>query len=143
VLETNLPAWTGAFEDGGADQRDCTLRIHREIGRKILAIIWRLASVGGTIFVDRGSRRDTVRVNREIEEALGDGVVVVLFPEETASGGLSVLPFRSSLLDPAIHMGCNRYPGVRQLSSARWVCFARHLLFGQYQFWFAPGEAFR
>jgi 1-acyl-sn-glycerol-3-phosphate acyltransferase len=58
--------------------------------------------MAGTIFVDRESRRDTVRATGAIRAALRDGVLVVLFPEGTSSGGETVLPFRSSLLEGAM-----------------------------------------
>lgn len=53
----------------------------------------------GTIFVNRGLRRDIPRVLGLIEEvlALGDGVV--LFPEGTSTSGDEVAPFRPSLLE--------------------------------------------
>jgi 1-acyl-sn-glycerol-3-phosphate acyltransferase len=41
-------------------------------------------------------------VNREIQSALAEGVLVVVFPEGTSSNGAEVLPFRSSLLEPAL-----------------------------------------
>src|SRR5439155_18547718 len=37
----------------------------------------------------------------EIENALHAGGLVVLFPEGTSSGGDTILPFKSSLLEPA------------------------------------------
>lgn len=40
-------------------------------------------------------------MNREIEAALADGALVVVFPEGTSSNGETVLPFRTSLLEPA------------------------------------------
>jgi 1-acyl-sn-glycerol-3-phosphate acyltransferase len=58
------------------------------------------ARCAGTIFVDRQSRYDVGRVTREMHETLDLGAVVVLFPEGTSSAGTSVLPFRSSLLEP-------------------------------------------
>lgn len=54
-----------------------------------------------TIFVDRTKKRDVLRVNRAIEDALRDGSGVILFPEGTSSRGLEVLPFKPSLLQPA------------------------------------------
>lgn len=59
----------------------------------------------GTIFVNRRRRTDVERVNREIRTALRSGALVVLFPEGTSSDGTSVLPFKSSLLEPAIGAG--------------------------------------
>lgn len=61
-----------------------------------------LCRVAGTIFVDRRSRQDTYRVNDLIGDVLRGGSRVVIFPEGTSSDGSSVLPFHSSLLQPAI-----------------------------------------
>ena len=44
-------------------------------------------------------------MNREIEAALADGALVVVFPEGTSSNGETVLPFRSPLLEPAARGG--------------------------------------
>lgn len=53
----------------------------------------------GTIFIDRESRRDIVRVNQMIESSLGEGRGVIVFPEGTSTEGASVLPFNPALLD--------------------------------------------
>jgi 1-acyl-sn-glycerol-3-phosphate acyltransferase len=37
----------------------------------------------------------------QIQAALNQNVLVILFPEGTSSGGETILPFRSSLLEPA------------------------------------------
>jgi len=44
-------------------------------------------------------------VNQEIETALAAGALVVIFPEGTSSNGESILPFRTSLLEPAARGG--------------------------------------
>ena len=38
----------------------------------------------------------------EIRRLLAEGLLVVLFPEGTSSGGREILPFKSSLLEPAV-----------------------------------------
>lgn len=58
------------------------------------------ALCAGTIFVNRKSRQDIGRVAREMQAALNCGALVILFPEGTSSNGQTVLPFRSSLLEP-------------------------------------------
>lgn len=60
-----------------------------------------LATLAGTLYVDRERRAQVGRLNAQIQAALGDGALVVLFPEGTSSNGQTVLPFKSSLLEPA------------------------------------------
>ncbi len=60
-----------------------------------------LASLAGTVFVDRERRTHVGQVNDEIQQALDEGALVVVFPEGTSSDGTTVLPFRTSLLEPA------------------------------------------
>jgi len=64
-----------------------------------------LASLGGTVFIERERRTHVGEVNREIQSALDEGALVVVFPEGTSSDGGTVLPFRSSLLEPALRGG--------------------------------------
>lgn len=59
----------------------------------------------GTIFIDRESRRDAVRVAALIERRLREGDGVVLFPEGTSTRGRAVLPFKSALLETAARTG--------------------------------------
>lgn len=56
---------------------------------------------GDTIFIDRGRKRDLLRVMKEVDRALEDGLGVVLFPEGTSSKGDDMLPFKPSLLQIA------------------------------------------
>lgn len=59
------------------------------------------AAIAGTVFVDRERRTQVGQVNQEIETALAAGALVVIFPEGTSTNGGSILPFRTSLLEPA------------------------------------------
>ncbi len=65
-------------------------------------VFGRLATNGGTIYVERRSRTDAGRVAKKIEDALRNGIRVVLFPEGTSTGGDTVLPFHAPLLESAI-----------------------------------------
>ena len=66
-----------------------------------------LASLGGTIFVDRDRSLQVSQAGQQIEQALRDGFAVLLFPEGTSSDGREVLPFRSPLFEPAIRTGAS------------------------------------
>ena len=74
-----------------------------------------LARLGGTLFIDRQRRTHVGEVNSEIQNALDDGALVVVFPEGTSSDGKTILPFKSSLLEPAVQqqhplaVGCVQY----------------------------------
>jgi 1-acyl-sn-glycerol-3-phosphate acyltransferase len=59
----------------------------------------RLTRSAGTVFIDRGNKRDIPRAIGRIADVLADGAGVLVFPEGTSSGGAGVLPFRASLLD--------------------------------------------
>lgn len=59
------------------------------------------AKLAGTVFVHREQRTQAGQAVKEVETALQTDLVVVLFPEGTSSDGRTVLPFKSSLLEPA------------------------------------------
>lgn len=63
------------------------------------------ATIAGTVFVDRARRAQVGEVNQEIETALAAGALVVIFPEGTSTSGETILPFRTSLLEPAARGG--------------------------------------
>jgi 1-acyl-sn-glycerol-3-phosphate acyltransferase len=64
-------------------------------------IFGRFARHANTIFVERNRVAATERSVGEIRSALGSNRTIVLFPEGTSSGGATVLPFKSSLLEAA------------------------------------------
>jgi 1-acyl-sn-glycerol-3-phosphate acyltransferase len=74
-----------------------------------------MAQLSGALFIDRERRAQVGEANGDIQAALDDGALVVLFPEGTSSDGHAVLPFKSSLLEPAtqqkhpLTVGCIQY----------------------------------
>jgi len=65
-------------------------------------LIGTLATGAGTLYIERASRRDAMRVVHHMAEALRRGEVVAIFPEGTTGDGLSLLPFHANLLQAAI-----------------------------------------
>lgn len=61
-----------------------------------------LARFGATIFVNRDLRSAVDSISRQIAATLQSGLPVVLFPEGTSTDGSHLLPFHSSLIEPAI-----------------------------------------
>lgn len=65
-------------------------------------VIGRLATGVGTLFIERESRRDAMRVVHHMTERLRAGDVIGVFPEGTTSDGTDLLPFHANLLQAAI-----------------------------------------
>ena len=98
-------------------------------------VFGRLATNGGTIYIDRESKADAHRVAKEIEEALRSGVRVVLFPEGTSSDGSGVLRFHAPLFESAVRASAVITPAalLYDMSSgdpARDVCYWGDMTFG-------------
>ena len=68
---------------------------------KYWPVFGQFAVLAGTVFVDRRRRFQVGPINDEITAALKQGALVVLFPEGTSTNGQTLLPFKSSLLEPA------------------------------------------
>ncbi|HKB55017.1 MAG TPA: lysophospholipid acyltransferase family protein [Ramlibacter sp.] len=65
-------------------------------------LIGTLATGGGTIYIERESRRDALRVVHKMAESLRQGEVVAVFPEGTTGDGVRLLPFHANLIQAAI-----------------------------------------
>jgi 1-acyl-sn-glycerol-3-phosphate acyltransferase len=61
-----------------------------------------LTTAAGTLYIERESRRDAMRVVHHMGEALNSGDVVAVFPEGTTGNGIDMLPFHANLLQAAI-----------------------------------------
>lgn len=80
----------------------CYCRFVSKADVKRWPLIGTLATGGGTIYIERESRRDAMRVVHAMAASLRQGEVVAVFPEGTTSDGVTLLPFHANLLQAAI-----------------------------------------
>jgi 1-acyl-sn-glycerol-3-phosphate acyltransferase len=71
-----------------------------------------LARKTGTLFLERGRRADTARVNSEMRTLMQSGAWVAVFPEGTTSDGRGLRRFLPSLLQPAVELNCPIVPAA-------------------------------
>jgi 1-acyl-sn-glycerol-3-phosphate acyltransferase len=81
----------------------CTFVAKKEV--RLWPVFGWMATLSGTVFVDRQRPLDTGRINDQLHATMQAGVPVVLFPEGTSSNGTQVLPFRSPLFAAAVYTG--------------------------------------
>ena len=65
-------------------------------------LVGALATGAGTLYIERASRRDAMRVVHQMAQALKDGDVLAVFPEGTTGDGSALLPFHANLFQAAI-----------------------------------------
>lgn len=65
-------------------------------------VIGWLVTTAGTLYIERGQRRDALRVVHKMAKVLRSGQVVAVFPEGTTTDGRSLRPFHANLLQAAI-----------------------------------------
>jgi 1-acyl-sn-glycerol-3-phosphate acyltransferase len=73
-------------------------------------LVGTLATGAGTLYVERESRRDAMRVVHRMADALRAGDVLAVFPEGTTSDGRTLLPFHANMLQAAISAGSPAQP---------------------------------
>jgi 1-acyl-sn-glycerol-3-phosphate acyltransferase len=71
-----------------------------------------LAHRTGTLFIERGRRADTARINAEMRSLMQGGAWVAVFPEGTTSDGRGLRRFLPSLLQPAVQLNCPIVPAA-------------------------------
>jgi 1-acyl-sn-glycerol-3-phosphate acyltransferase len=71
-----------------------------------------LAHRVGTLFLERGRRADTKRINADMAALMQSGHWVAVFPEGTTSDGRSLRRFLPSLLQPAVALHCPVVPAA-------------------------------
>jgi 1-acyl-sn-glycerol-3-phosphate acyltransferase len=68
----------------------------------------------GTLYIERESRRDAMRVVHQVAERLRTPDLISVFPEGTTGDGRALLPFHANLLQAAIATGAPVLPvGLR------------------------------
>ena len=65
-------------------------------------VLGALATGAGTLYIERESRRDAMRVVHHICEALQNGDILAVFPEGTTGNGVDLLHFHANLLQAPI-----------------------------------------
>lgn len=96
-------------------------------------VVGAVAALAGTLFVRRDRRSDASRMTREMQQALGQGVLIVLFPEGTSSGGATVLPFKSALFGAVEEAAQSVAPAaigyaLRHGDAAEEVCYWKDMM---------------
>jgi 1-acyl-sn-glycerol-3-phosphate acyltransferase len=71
-----------------------------------------LAHKTGTLFIERGRRADTARINTEMRALMQAGAWVAVFPEGTTGDGRGLRRFMPSLLQPAVELNCPIVPAA-------------------------------
>ncbi len=71
-----------------------------------------LAHKTGTLFLERGRRADTARINADMRTLMQGGAWVAVFPEGTTSDGRGLRRFLPSLLQPAVELNCPIVPAA-------------------------------
>ncbi len=73
-------------------------------------LIGTLATGAGTLYIERASRRDAMRVVHHMTARLQAGDVVAIFPEGTTGDGITMLPFHANLVQAAVSAGAPVQP---------------------------------
>lgn len=81
-------------------------------------LVGALATGGGTLYIERASRRDAMRVVHHMVERLRAGEVLAIFPEGTTSDGTHLLPFHGNLVQAAISAHVPVQPAALQYLDA-------------------------
>lgn len=87
----------------------CIFIAKRQVG--IWPVLGWFAKRSGCLFIDRQKRSDVARLNREMQRHLAAGLLLVLFPEGTSTDGQSLLPFKSSLMEPVAQSQATIFAG--------------------------------
>ena len=92
-------------------------------------LVGALVEGAGTLFIERTSKRDALRVVHQTAAALQAGDCVAVFPEGTTGAGPELLPFHANLLQAALSVNAPvlpvvlrwHEPGERFSTAARFI----------------------
>lgn len=69
---------------------------------KAWPLLGSLVTGAGTLYIERESRRDAMRVVHQMADSLRAGDILAVFPEGTTGDGVDLLPFHANLIQAAI-----------------------------------------
>ena len=98
-------------------------------------VLGRLIANSGTVFIERGKRSDTLRINQTIRARLDDGAIIGVFPEGTTTDGRDVLKFHGNLLQSALDGGAEISPFCLRYTDARGNYSDAPAYIGDLSFW--------
>ena len=98
LLVINHVSWLDILAIHGA----CYCRFVSKADIRRWPLLGSLVTGAGTLYVERESRRDAMRVVHRMAERLAEGEVLAVFPEGTTSEGRELLPFHGNLLQAAL-----------------------------------------
>ncbi len=78
-----------------------------------------LTTGGGSLYIERSSNRDAMRVVHQMAQALQQGQVLAVFPEGGTGDGVTLLPFHANLLQAAISADAPIQPIALQFVEAQ------------------------
>jgi 1-acyl-sn-glycerol-3-phosphate acyltransferase len=82
-------------------------------------LVGKLATGAGTLYIERSSRKDALRMVKDMADAMKEGDVVAVFPEGTTSDGRDLLPFHANLIQAAIQADAPVQPMSLKFVDAR------------------------
>ena len=100
-------------------------------------LIGLLTKYAGTLYIDRGKRSEVAQQEDAFKDVIDQGLEMTVFLEGTSSDGRSVLPFRSSLLQPAVKNNWPVTPAYLKYecvegNAATDVCYWGDMTFGSH-----------
>ena len=104
----------------------CYCRFVAKSDMKRWPVIGTLTAGIGTLFIERESRRDAMRVVHHMADSLRAGDVLAVFPEGTTGDGHGLLPFHANLIQAAIAAQAQRRDlNTVQAARAEGISWAR------------------
>ena len=89
------------------------------------------AEAAGTVFLVREKKSDAMRVNHLMADHLREGECLALFPEGTTSDGSGLMPFFSSLFQPAVEAQVPVWPVLIRYRNADATSCTEAAYYGQ------------
>ena len=98
LMASNHISWLDILVIHGA----CHCRFVAKSEIKRWPLLGVMTAGGGSLFIERASNRDALRVVHQMAQALQQGHVLGVFPEGGTGDGQTLLPFHANLLQAAI-----------------------------------------